>query len=251
MFFLIFIIYSFLYSAKLFFAVKIKYMDGIEITGYVFLGIFFSFSIFHLIVCFIEKEKLRKITKIFCLVLLAIAACFLAYRHPLIYVGAILGAVGDYFLLKKNHLLSFVFGVISFFIGHVLYLTQIIFLFDWPNYGYAIFYGSLIIFLVIFSIALYPKTKLLAGKVAYLGNAYYGVMFVNCVVSIVLACMTSYHWQLSLFAIGYVFFVTSDSFLLYTSYIKDVKRRDFYIMLSYLVAQSLIVLSLVFINIGI
>ena len=77
-------------------------MEGIEITGYVFLGIFFSFSVFHLVVCFFENEKLRKITKIFCLVLLAIAACFLAYRHPLIYVGAILGAVGDYFLLKKN-----------------------------------------------------------------------------------------------------------------------------------------------------
>ena len=89
------------------------------ITGCVFLGIFALFSGTHLFFCYVENEKLRKITKTFCLALLSIASFFFLYDHPFIYLGALMGMIGDYFLLKKNHLVAFVLGVLFFFIGTI------------------------------------------------------------------------------------------------------------------------------------
>lgn len=45
--------------------------------------------------------------------------------------------------------------------------------------------------------------------------------------------------------IGVIIFILSDSILSFTTFILDIKRRDFYIMLTYLIAQSLIAINLV------
>lgn len=221
------------------------------ITGCVFLGIFALFSGTHLFFCYVENEKLRKITKTFCLALLSTASFFFLYDHPFIYLGALMGMIGDYFLLKKNHLVAFVLGVLFFFIGHLFYLNEMVDLFNWPNFAYPIFYGCLILFLIVFALIFYPKTKLLAGKVALLGNAYYGLMIVNFVISLTLIGLSNFKVEMVIIALGYILFMFSDSFLLYTSYVKDVKRRDFYIMLTYLLGQLFIVVSLVFVGLGI
>ena len=97
----------------------------------------------------------------------------------------------------------------------------------------------------------YPKTKFLAGKVALLGNAYYGLMIVNFIISLTLIGLSNFKVEMIIIALGYILFMFSDSFLLYTSYVKDVKRRDFYIMLTYLLGQLFIVISLVFVGLGI
>jgi hypothetical protein len=44
---------------------------------------------------------------------------------------------------------------------------------------------------------------------------------------------------------GMILFIISDSFLTYTMFIKDVKRRDFYIMASYLAAQVLFLFGII------
>ena len=65
------------------------------ITGCVFLGIFALFSGTHLFFCYVENEKLRKITKTFCLALLSIASFFFLYDHPFIYLGALMGMIKE------------------------------------------------------------------------------------------------------------------------------------------------------------
>jgi hypothetical protein len=45
--------------------------------------------------------------------------------------------------------------------------------------------------------------------------------------------------------IGLVLFIISDTFLTYTMFIKDVKRRDFYIMFTYLAAQVLFLVGII------
>ncbi len=217
------------------------------ITGYVFLGLFILSFLAHLYFCFFEKEKLRQITKIIPVFLLAIMALFFLYDHPLIYFGALLGAAGDYFLIKKNHHISFFIGTILFFVGHLFYLVEMLSYFDWPSYAYPIFIGCLAIYLIAISLILYPKSKLIAGNVAYIGNAYGALIVVNLVVALILAIISSNLLGFLLIFVGYFLFIVSDTVLTYTTFIKDCKRRDFYIMLTYLSAQFLIVFSLCFI----
>ncbi|MCI7212824.1 MAG: hypothetical protein MR467_01565, partial [Bacillales bacterium] len=65
------------------------------IPFYVFIGLFLLISIIHLVFCFKEMEKWRKITKPFCVIILAIAIAFASPTQYLIYIGLLFGVIGD------------------------------------------------------------------------------------------------------------------------------------------------------------
>lgn len=214
------------------------------IASYVFFGLFALCSLVHLIFCFLEKEKARKITKTFCVTLLGIAAILYKPDAPLIYVGAFLGVIGDIFLIFKKNIKSFFFGTLFFISGHVLYLAQGILLIN-PNstlHWSVYLVVGLILLLLIFG--LYPITGKKLGPVALLGNFYMPFLLVLLSLGIYLAVVNKNYVPGLLFTFGYFSFFISDSTLIYTSFFKDIKRRDFYIMLFYLAAQALIVAGL-------
>ena len=86
--------------------------------AWVFIGLFGATSLVHLFFCFTENEKVRAITKPFCLLLIAIFAAIAAPTHPFIYIGALFGAIGDAFLIKNKSPYHFVVGSICFIAGH-------------------------------------------------------------------------------------------------------------------------------------
>ncbi|MCF0107604.1 MAG: hypothetical protein HUJ59_01125, partial [Bacilli bacterium] len=47
------------------------------------------------------------------------------------------------------------------------------------------------------------------------------------------------------FTIGYIFFIISDVILIITTFVKDIEKRDFPIMLFYLLAQLFIISGLI------
>ena len=85
---------------------------------YLALGLFLACSLFHLVVAFLEKEKLRKISKPFCLLFLSIAVILAVPHYPMLYIAALAGFVGDIILIWKDNKVCVGLGVVSFWIGH-------------------------------------------------------------------------------------------------------------------------------------
>lgn len=223
-----------------------------ETVFYILLGVFGLYSVMHLVFCFLEMETLRKWTKPFCLVILGTAAIFAAPTYPLIYIGAFCGAIGDIFLIRKDDVRFFLIGTGIFIAGHGCYFAQaILYMQEFcfvtvPWWVFVIIFGTLIAL----TFGLYPFTKKLAGKATYAGNFYMPFLLVLAATGIVLACLLKNEGELPpaggiFFTIGYLCFFASDSILIFSTFVKDFARRDFPIMLTYLLGEFFIVLGLV------
>ncbi len=219
-----------------------------NVPGLIFLILFGVVSLVHLFFCYKENEKLRAITKPFCLLMLIIAAIILVPSKPLIYVGAILGLIGDIFMLFKHNKICFAFGTFVFLGGHFLYIAQAILSLSYQiNY---IAYIVVPIALVALAFLIYPLTKKMCGILALPGNFYMMILLTGLAFGIMLAVdNTAKPLPGILMAIGYASFFISDTILSITTFAKDVKRRDFYIMLSYLLGEFLIVFGLLAVTI--
>ena len=213
---------------------------------YVFFGLFVAMAIVQLVVAFLEKEMLRKITKPFCVFFLALAVAVTLPTHPLIYIGAFLGVLGDIALIFKNKKI-FLLGTILFLFGHFCYLCEALFIMmrsqplDWWFYvvvGFAI---------LLITLAGYPFSKKIAGTryLALAGNIYMGVLLLVSVVSII-ASVKGYANFMILGVLGGISFLASDLILTKSFFIKDFRRRDYYIMLFYLLGQAFILVGITF-----
>ncbi|MCH3908925.1 MAG: lysoplasmalogenase [Bacilli bacterium] len=225
-----------------------------EIVGLCFFALFIVVSILQLSFSFMENDKMRRITKPGCLFFLFLSVVVAFPSYPLIYVGLLFGLFGDTFLLSKNNKTFLSLGIVSFFINHVLFIAQALTLIY--SSGALDAYPMAWLYFLIYSLALpliliYPiymftrKSKFFTA----FGIFYAAVLFTELTVSILGTCLGLSHW-LSLGIIGGALFIASDAILTRTIFIKDIKRRDFYIMLTYLAAQALIVSGFVFTIVG-
>ena len=96
----------------------------------VFSSLLFISIVVELVLAFMEKERLRKIFKIFPLLFLSIVAIYLVPEYPLLYVASLLGCLGDLLIIFEKRKIFFYLGGISFFVGHILYLLLMLDLSD-------------------------------------------------------------------------------------------------------------------------
>lgn len=226
-------------------------MPYLETISIVLLSIFGAVCLLHLFFCFFELEFLRKISKPVCLILLFFFALSVKSDAVLVLLGIAFGALGDVFLIWKKRKRCLISGVFSFMLGHFFYGAQLLLLFKFPeNYYYAAIIEACFVLITILIFALYPKTKYLAHKSAYAGNAYFATLLIMLIMSIVYAIVHFNNGVSLMIVFGYVLFIISDSILTLTTFVKDVKRRDFYIMITYLPAELLISLGLLLLMIG-
>lgn len=217
--------------------------NRIPIASYVFFGLFVAVGLVHLVFCFLEMEKCRKATKCITTLCLAISATIALPTEPLIYLGCFLGCAGDAFLLKKHKVWPFVGGMVSFLLGHICYIIAIMRLVMPLHWGY---YVATVLWLILFTFLGYHVSKRIVHqkKLAVGGTLYFGFLFLDLIWSIIVCSMGHVNYMLlSLF--GSLCFIVSDCFLTKTMFKRDVRRRDFYIMGTYLLAQGLIIAGLV------
>lgn len=219
-------------------------LERVPVVSYVFFGLFVIISLVHLYFCFMEQEKWRKITKPFCLLFLTLAIAFFIPQYPLVYLGLAFGLAGDTFLLKKHKIWPFVGGMVSFLIGHILYIIQLILIAKPDHYAYYLVMGLYLILAILFGYRLCNKivrTKPLALG----GDIYLCVLSLDLIWAIV-ACARGHFDFCFPVVLGSICFLISDFYLAYTSFVSNKKRRDFYIMVTYLLAQFLIATGLAF-----
>lgn len=200
-------------------------------------------SFLHLGFCFTEKEKERRITKPFLMLSLAVSMFFLAPEFPLIPLSVLFCMIGDIFMLFKHRMSLFSFGALMFAFSHslnfVLVLRSLSYSFPW--YGYLIL-ALVFLLLVILGYFAYGKKKY--GMVVYGFSFFHLLMLFS---SLLLMLDGKVLWGALLLS-GYLLCIFSDLFLDYTTHKKDVRRRDFYIMLSYLAGEILIFFSIAFLS---
>lgn len=218
--------------------------ERIPVASYVFFGLFLLFGIVHLVFCFLEMERMRKISKCFPTLFLAIAATIAVPTSPLVYVGAFLGVLGDLFLIKKHKVWPFVLGMLSFLGNHACYIVAYMLLCQPLHWA---FYLVTALYCVLFPIAFYRVGRKIIHQrhIAFGGVGYFGFLLLDLIWAIIATSMGNALYCF-LAVIGAAVFIASDIILARTLFKKDTKRRDFYIMITYLLGQGLIVLGLTF-----
>ena len=217
-----------------------------NVASYIFISLFSIASILELIFAFLENELARKITKPFCMLMLGLFAMATSFQFPLIYVGCLIGMIGDMFMLKKENKFYFGLGTIAFLAGHVCYISQILFvILKEKNLGPIFYIISIAIILAVALVMTPLSYKVCKNKILSLvGSLYLSILASVSGYAIYAAC-NGYFLFMLLTIIGGVLFLLSDVVLIVVTFVKDIKRRDFYVMGLYLAGQVLIVLGLI------
>ena len=209
------------------------------IPAYIFLGLFVVASIIQLIFAFIENQRLRRREKFLCLLMLGIAAVFAFPTEPLIYVGAFLGMIGDILVLRSK---TFKLGTLAFLLGHLCYIFETL----WRIIGFenvlwwhpVVLVGTFALVFVAMFLGCKYKTKHSSMDV-FGQSLYFAVQVIYIPLFIIAFVMVRSFMYLCL--IGACLFIISDAILVKNHFGKKWKRYDFYIMLTYLLAEVLII----------
>jgi uncharacterized membrane protein YhhN len=142
-----------------------------------------------------------------------------------------------YFLdFQKTEQMVFTVWTHSFFIGHALYIAEIVRLFSfrvpWPVYPIVAGIG------ILFVIIGYRLVHERLGKMA-IPASFYAFTLVIMASSAFVLCLNS------LFLLGPIFiffgclaFILSDFLIAYTYFYRDIRRGDFFIMSPYVLAEA-------------
>ncbi len=168
------------------------------------------------------------------LFLLLITGALDSVSSKLIFAGLCAGLAGDVFMIRQEKF--FLQGLISFFIGHILY--TIAFLQRGLNFIPVVLF-SLIVYFLIVSWILLPSVWKERRDFFFAVVCYLCVIFV---MSLGASSFDSYIGKSSFF-IGAVFFTVSDFFLSYDYFIKKMRYIFVAVYLFYFLAQLLIGLN--------
>ena len=214
----------------------------LSIPSLVLLILFFFACVIQLVLAFAEQEKYRRIEKPLCLALLTAFAAVSLPNHPFIYIATFMGLLGDIFVILPNKKF-FYLGALTFFLGFVFYaLEGLIVLMDKavPLYMILVIIATYLVMFFVFAFFIGPR--LTSKRFDQIGIGLYLAPLITLVP--IMSFLTAKGGGVMYLAlIGIIFFLSSDLTITYTKFVKKFKRYDFYIMMTYLIGQVLIVLG--------
>ena len=204
--------------------------------------LFVGASATHLVFAFLEKELGRKISKGFIVLTLLVFALASKCNSWLIYLGLVFALIGDILLIFESRKIYFIVGACCFSITHILnfilvskYLPE---RFNWLYFGIVILVGYLVVELV------RPIIKNKMKKMAYPALAYLYIVLA-LIINIAIALISTHNYAFLIMLFGGAFFFTSDIILTIHTFVKQIKKGNFILMLFYVLGQSLIYIPLI------
>lgn len=200
----------------------------------------------QLFFAFKEKERERKIIKPFCVLALMVMALLTFPEAYCLWLGLLFGVIGDIFFIFKDNQKCVYAGLVAFLINHVLFIVQTFLIL---NVMAEVAVSHIIIIICVyvafligafFAIRAFVKPPL---PLAIAGSVYMTLLFLDLGIQIYGVALGGYYLLFGVF--GGLLFILSDSILTYTMFIKDFRRRDFPIMLTYLSAQTLLTVGMI------
>lgn len=209
----------------------------------IYVSLFSILSLLELVFAFLEKERARKIVKPFLLLTLAIYSIILVADHIFLIIGIFFGMLGDICFIFKDKKKFIYLGLFTFMANHIFYLIDMIVSFK-DCFNSAIVITLSIVYSLFLFVCLFLVKKILniEWAMTIIGSFYMVFLFLDFGFQILLTSQGYSYFVLGI--IGGAFFIISDSLLSYTLFIKDIKRRDFYIMFTYILAQAFILSGL-------
>lgn len=211
---------------------------------WIFISLFVIASTLNILCGFFEKEKARKISKPFCMAFLVAAAFCACPEEELLILAVTMGLVGDIILIWKDSKLCVALGTMSFLLGHLCYIGEMLTLiartgfFAQNPHALPIIVAAVIAFMFAMIYPMYRLTN--HSPVFTVGGIFYSTILCTVGGIAIFGCAVGLMPYFLLIVAGDLCFILSDSTLAFTIFIHDIKRRDFYIMLTYLLAQGLI-----------
>ncbi|MEG1547118.1 MAG: lysoplasmalogenase [Clostridia bacterium] len=214
-----------------------------------FIPIFIIASLAHLYACLVQFRFLRILTKPLLLPLLA--AIYMFYAHtpqPLVLAAMLLGCVGDIFLIFPGKSTCFMLGAISFALGHICYILALYASAPLSSVGpaFMLAYGALIAipYIIVLTLVFFKLIPHLPADKKPLTPLYIGLI---CILSIgaVLGFIKTWQSWLIPILVGTLLFITSDCVLCFEVFHSTSKRGNFWVMSTYICAQSLLALGFI------
>ena len=212
----------------------------------IFLAIFTIISFVHIAAIFLQKEKLRRLSK--CLILPPLLAAYIAGAGNWLFFpipALILGWIGDVLLIKIEKKAHFMMGLASFLLGHICYIITFALILG--------FSGSIAGGINIPSLAIFiPPTVVLAMVVFRLIKPTKEMRVPVIAYMIVLVAMSLFGFQVFLRSPGVAGllilsgsfnFMVSDSILAYYTFRKLKLTGAVLIMVYYILAQAEIIIG--------
>lgn len=212
-------------------------MIGFYISG----GITLVIYVLQFVFAFLEMNKTRKAIKPFCLIGLMVSIYFLGCRNILLFLALGFGLLGDIFLIFPKKKICFGLGILTFYINHILYIILFSQLLSYPIKLWVII--GLVAFGLLFPILTYKLSSSISKDFAIPGGVYFYGLFMECLFATLLL-MDAKSGYAIMILIGNISFIISDTILSLTNFVIKVRRKDFYIMTTYLLAQTLISIGL-------
>ena len=223
----------------------------------VFLIILTIISTIHITAIALQKEWLRRISKVF--IIPSLLAAFIAgsFANGVGFTGGVLfticalvfGWIGDILLIKKNKRIIFKLGIVSFLLGHLCYIVTFLFLLG--------FFSSYAGFINLTSFFLYIPVLIIGGIFVYgLIKPFKEMKPIIIIYMFIIMSMSLWGFEVfffnpgipgALIFFGCLLFLISDTLLAYYAFRKLKLFPAVMIMVSYIIAQSEIVLGLMLI----
>lgn len=215
---------------------------GFEVGFWIFISLFAAVSVAHLVFCYLMIPFWRKLTKPLCLVLLGAAMAFLVPEYPLVYVSCWLSTAGDLLLINNKVPKYFIAGAVVFAAAHTLNVISQSNLLSYgiPSYAWVLMAAVVLIAAALGNIT-HGKRDVAISTVcpAYACFHLFNIVFALMVV--IDGKVVGYEFMI---LIGYLVYVVSDMIVNYVTAKRNINRRDFYVMSTYLCGQTLIYLGL-------
>ena len=231
-------------SFKLYKAYTALQQKEVTFMKFFFLAAFITVSVIHLYASLKCNEKLRARTKVFILLFLLGWYCFSAAKVSKIVVSAILFSwLGD-MLLIPDGTAWFSAGGAAFGLSHIFFIIA---------YNINTNLSVVPLWVIIFAAAVYFTASVFVFKSLkpHLPNFLFCPMFIYLLVNGAMNCFALYQLiscpcaAAAITFIGATQFFISDSILFYVSFNKKAKlKTHFTVMLTYIIAEFLIVLGL-------
>ena len=196
----------------------------------------------HLFFAYKELETHRRYTKLFLMpLLMAFVISLQQGRWTILLIALAFGFFGDILLIYKHNKVMFLLGELCFFLGHIVYVILFFLEINFANPLLAILLtiGIAMILQFILHRIFKPYYKSLTIP----NNIYSTILLVSLGYTVLVPIYQGIYPAI-LLPIGAICFIISDSLIAYNLFYKTVKRHDFYIMIFYLIAQTLLVLGL-------
>ncbi len=226
---------------------SLGFVNHNEMTLIIVFSILFALlTVAELFFAFIEADKARKIVKPFLMFVATLLCLFLFPMQPFLYLGCFFGLLGDICFIFKDKKACVYLGLLTFGLNHLFYIMEMISILTYKGLMHQNHYIIFSLIGFVFAVCMFFAIRLVIKAeipLALGGCLYMTILFMDLGFNIL---MVSSGLSLMWYGVaGMILFIISDSFLTYTMFIKDVKRRDFYIMASYLAAQVLFLFGII------